>query len=131
MGADAQNEGGILSVFRLLAGAETNMNVAGTSVGLLIGVIGGTVFLLLLRTADLRKTVAEMVTLTGEILAVPAFMGGGTWAGTSLLKSSISADFLNPYLIAMSLSFFLFCGYPAFRWVRRLADELGTARAKS
>lgn len=106
------------------------MNVVGICVGLLIGVIGGTVFLLLLRSANLPKTVAETVTLTTEILAIPAFMGGGTWAGTSLLKSIASADFLNPYIISLSLSFFLFCSYPAFRWVRKLADELGAVSAK-
>jgi hypothetical protein len=106
------------------------MNVVGTCVGLLIGVFGGTVFLLLLRSANLPKTVAETVTLTTEILAIPAFMGGGTWAGTTFWKSIASADFLNPYVISLSRSFFLFCSYPAFRWVKKLADELGAVSAK-
>jgi hypothetical protein len=48
--------------------------LVGIVLGILIGAISGTVFLLLLRSANLPTTpVEKLVTLTGELLAIPTF----------------------------------------------------------
>jgi hypothetical protein len=111
------------------------MYVVGTGVGLLIGVVGGTVFLLLLRTSTrLKNSVQQVVTLTGAILALSTFFLGGSWAGSTLLKQINPSDlpqFINAYIISVACSFFLFCSYPAFRWIKSLADELGSGGPKS
>jgi hypothetical protein len=100
--------------------------VTGIVVGLLIGVVSGTVFLLLLKSARRSASTAQdVVTLTGELLAIPAFMVGGPWVSTGVLKLVELKDFINPYLISLAICFFLFCGYPAIRWISNLADELG------
>jgi hypothetical protein len=105
--------------------------IVGIVVGLLIGVISGTVFLLLLRSANQSTTSTEkLISLTAEILAIPTFWFGGKWIGTDLLKQADLSGFINSYVIALALCFFLFCSYPAFRWIGSLANELGTARAK-
>lgn len=105
--------------------------IVGIVVGLLIGAISGTVFLLLLRSANQSTTSAQKtISLTAEILAIPTFWFGGKWVSTDLLTQADLADFINPYVIALALCFFLFCSYPAFRWIGSLANELGTARTK-
>jgi hypothetical protein len=105
--------------------------IVGIVVGLLIGAISGTVFLLLLRSANQSTTSAQKtISLTAEILAIPTFWFGGKWVSTDLLNQADLADFINPYVIALALCFFLFCSYPAFRWIGSLANELGTARTK-
>jgi hypothetical protein len=105
--------------------------LVGIVVGLLIGVISGTVFLLLLRSANLPTTSAEkLVSLTAELLAIPTFWFGGKWVSTSLLKQAEQSDFINPYVVSLAVCFFLFCSYPAFRWIGSLANELGNTGAK-
>ena len=104
--------------------------IAGIVLGLLIGVVTGTVFLLLLKSGRLPASTQKLVTLTGELLAIPTFMVGGPWLSTSILKLVELKDFINPYLISLVTCFFLFCGYPAIRWISELADELGRPRGK-
>jgi hypothetical protein len=106
--------------------------VVGSVVGLLIGVISGTVFLLLLRSANLSTTSTQkLVSLTAEIFAIPTFWFGGKWVSSSLLQQAENPDFLNSYVVSLALCFFLFCSYPAFRWIGSLAVELGGPRAKT
>lgn len=101
--------------------------IVGIALGLLIGAITGTVFLLLLRSARLPTTATQkLITLTAELLAIPTFMLGGPWLSTKILQPIPISEFINPYLISLSFSFFIFCGYPAVRWIRSLADELGS-----
>lgn len=105
--------------------------LAGITLGLLIGAVSGTVFLLLLRSASLPTTPAEKVlTLTAELLAIPSFWLGGPWLTTDILKLIALSDIINPYLVSLAVSFFMFCSYPAIRWIASLADELGHSGGK-
>jgi hypothetical protein len=103
--------------------------LVGIVLGILIGAISGTVFLLLLRSANLPTTpVEKLVTLTGELLAIPTFWLGGPWVSTKLLAQIALTDILNPYLVSLASCFFLFCSYPAFRWTASLAAAVFTRR---
>src|SRR5262245_28017402 len=70
----------------------------GLALGLLIGIISGTVFLLLLKTAvsASNQGISSVVTLTAELLAMPTFWFGGPWLTTELLKLVPMQELLNP-----------------------------------
>ncbi len=101
--------------------------IAGIALGLLIGVVSGTVALVLLKTANTAsvKDVSSIVALTSEILAIPTFWFGGPWVSASLLKLVPLAGMINPYIISLAICFPVIVSYPVFRWIVRLGAELG------
>jgi len=107
--------------------------MAGIALGLLIGVLSGTVALVLLktlRTASL-KDISSVVTLTSEMLAIATFWFGGDWVSTSLLKLLTCELIIHPYLIALFISFTGIVIYPLFRMIVRLGEDLGRDEAKN
>jgi hypothetical protein len=104
--------------------------IAGIVLGILIGITTGTVFLVLLRTfAELsRQGISKVITLTGELLALPTFWVGGPWLTSGLLKLVPLDVLINPYLISLVCTFSLFVIYPAFRWIIKLGTSLGEGR---
>jgi hypothetical protein len=103
--------------------------IAGLTIGLLIGVITGTVFLLLLKTANqASERGVSIATLTSEILAIPTFWFGGPWLTTRMLKLVPIKELINPYLISLAAVFSLICLYPAARWIIQLGEQFGTKR---
>ena len=100
--------------------------IIGLAVGVLIGVITGTVFLLLLKTADrAAEKGGSILTLTSELLAIPTFWFGGPWLTTSLLKDVKLSELMNPYLVALAAVFSIISLYPAARWIIHLGEQLG------
>jgi hypothetical protein len=101
-----------------------NAIVAGIAVGILIGTLTGTVLLLLLKTANKAsiRNASSLITLTGQILAIPAIWFGG-WLTNGLFEST--ADFMNYYVAAVATIFVVMVIYPIFRWIGQLARELG------
>src|SRR5215472_5219231 len=103
--------------------------IAGLTIGLLIGVVTGTVFLLLLKTAnEASEKRASILKLTSEILAIPTFWFGGPWLSTKILKNLSMDTLINPYLIALAAVFSLISLYPAARWIIQLGEQFGTKR---
>jgi len=102
--------------------------IAGVAVGLLIGVITGTVALVLLKAASTAspKDVKSIVQLTGEMLAIAGFWVGGTWASRGLSNLlPWASGMMNPYLCSLAITFTGVVSYPVFRWVVHLGEELG------
>lgn len=109
--------------------------IAGAALGLIVGLISGTVLLVLLRTLNtsLPKDVKSVVALTSEIIAILAFMAGGSWASGALFKDSqlqksISFDY---YFAALAVTFAIIIGYPLFRWIQHLGQELSRTKEET
>jgi hypothetical protein len=101
--------------------------IAGVAIGLLIGVVTGTVFLLLLKTAnEAAEKGVSIVKLTSEILAIPTFWFGGPWLTTHMLSNVNWDNLLNPYLLSLVTVFSLISLYPAARWIIHLGEQFGT-----
>ncbi len=107
--------------------------VAGIALGLLIGVVSGTVALVLLKTASTAsvKDLSSIVTLTSEILAIPTFWFGGPWVSASLLRLVPLAGMINSYIVSLAISFAILVSYPIFRWIVRLGEDLGRSEEKN
>ena len=103
--------------------------IPGLVIGVLVGVITGTVFLLLLKTADrASEKGASILTLTSELLAIPTFWFGGPWLTSGLLKLVPLSELINPYLVALAAVFSIISLYPAARWIIQLGEQLGAKR---
>jgi hypothetical protein len=102
----------------------------GLALGLLIGIISGTVFLLLLKTAVSAsdKSTSSIVTLTTELLAIPTFWFGGPWLASELLRLVPKQELLNPYVGSLAVTFCAFSIYPATRWILKLGEDFGKRR---
>jgi hypothetical protein len=99
----------------------------GLALGFLIGIISGTVFLLLLKTAVSApdKGASSIVTLTAGLLAMPTFWFGGPWLTTKLLEPVQVQDLLNPYVGSLAVTFSIISLYPAARWIIQLGEDFG------
>ena len=96
---------------------------AAIAVGILVGMLSGVVLLLLVRTAS-RATidnVPSVVTITGQLLAIPGFVFGGAFLKDKLL-STLPTD---AYVISLAVTFVLFVLPVLYGWLFRLARELG------
>jgi len=102
----------------------------GLALGLLIGIISGTVFLWLLKTAvsASNQGISSVVTLTAELLAMPTFWFGGPWLTTELLKLVPMQELLNPYVGSLAVTFCIISLYPATRWILQLGEDFGNRR---
>ena len=78
--------------------------IPGLALGVLIGVITGTVFLLILKTADRAsdKGTSSILTLTTELLAIPTFWFGGPWLTSRMLALVPLPELINPYLVSLA-----------------------------
>lgn len=101
--------------------------ILGIGLGILIGLISGTVALVLLRTANSlnRVNLKPIIAVTTEILAIPTFWFGGPWLTSNILVESPIADFVNPYVMTLACTFSILMAYPIFRWVVKVGTELG------
>lgn len=105
----------------------------GLALGFLIGIISGTVFLLLLKTAVSapQKGASLIMTLTAELLAMPTFWFGGPWLTTKLLDLVQLQELINPYVGSLAVTFSIFSLYPAARWIIQLGEDFGKRPEKS
>jgi hypothetical protein len=101
--------------------------ILGIGIGFLIGIVSATVALVLLKTANsaAQGNLTGVVTITAEILAIPTFWFGGPWVTSSLLGLVELQDIINPYIVALSLTFPTIMMYPIYRWIIRLGQDLG------
>jgi hypothetical protein len=104
--------------------------IIGLALGLLIGIISGTVFLLLLKTAvsASNNAASSIMTLTAELLAMPTFWFGGPWLTTKLLELVPLPDLINPYVGSLAITFSVISLYPATRWILQLGEDFGKER---
>jgi hypothetical protein len=100
--------------------------ILGIGLGILIGLLSGTVALILLRTANSLDTsnVKSVITITAEILAIPTFWFAGSWL-TRLGIENRPPEFLDLYVITLAATFSMLLAYPIYRWIFKLGHELG------
>ena len=98
--------------------------VIGISLGALIGLVTGIVAVFLMRAALRipRGDIGRLVTLAGELLAIPTFWFGGPWLATRLLRHLDFALVLPWYLVTLALAFALIVALPLFRVVTGVAS---------
>ena len=104
----------------------------GLALGFLIGIISGTIFLLLLKTAVTAsdKGASSIVTFTGQLFAIPTFWTGGPWLTSKLLEPVHVQELINPYVGSLAVTFCLFSLYPAARWIIQLGEDFGRRRGE-
>jgi len=118
-------------VWRALVDWQGGFLVAGSALGVLIGLVSGIVFLLLLKTAvgNPDRGIASLAKITGQILAIPTFWFGGPWLTGSVLKAVVLSEVINPYVVSLALVFAAISAYPAARWIIHLGEDFGKKRA--
>src|SRR5580704_6520827 len=100
--------------------------MTGSALGLLIGIISGTVFLLLLRTAvsASNKGASSNVMLTAKFFAIPTFWFG-PWLTNKLLTDVKLGELADPYVVSLAVTFGLISLYPAARFILQLGEDFG------
>ena len=101
--------------------------IPGIGIGILIGIITGTVALIIIRTVNKKslRSLTNIVSLTSELLAIPTFWFGGPWLTTDVIKLFDLKNIINPYIIALAVTFSLIIAYPIARLTIQLGKELG------
>jgi hypothetical protein len=99
----------------------------GIPIGFLIGIVTGTIFLVLLKTVHGAKidNTASVVAIVSEISAIPTFWFGGPWVTTSLLKLVSLDAMINSYIVTLAIVFGTYVSVPVFRWIAQTATMLG------
>ncbi len=91
-----------------------------TYIGIIIGIISGTIAILLLRTVvkvSIKK-IPTILTLITELLAIPAFM----WGGHKIPMQNFD---LGNYAESLTITFFVIIIYPLFRLIIKSGEEIG------
>ena len=101
--------------------------IPGIFIGFLIGILSGTVTLVLLRAVSHTSIVKtkSVIAITFEFLAIPTFWFGGPWITTRLLETVNLQEILNPYIVSLAIVYLIMIIYPIFRWIVKVGDELG------
>jgi hypothetical protein len=99
--------------------------LAGTFIGVLIGLVSGTVMLVLLRTASSASIghVKAIIAITAEFLAIPTFWFGGPWLTSTFLQLVSLEEMLDPYIVSLTLTFLVLIFYPIFRWIVKMGND--------
>jgi hypothetical protein len=97
----------------------------GIAIGFLIGMITGTIFLVLLRTAHGAKitNISSVVAIVSELFAIPTFWFGGPWVATYLLKLVDLAEIINSYIVTLAIVFGCMIVVPIFKWISQSLTE--------
>lgn len=108
--------------------------VAGIFLGILIGTLTSIVALLLLRSANAIaiKNISSLIKITSQILAIPTFWVGGGWLGKGILRDVIKDEnMINSYIASLAIIFLSAMLYPMYKWIIKLAGELGQETRRS
>ncbi len=98
----------------------------GIPLGLLIGAVTGLVLLLLLRTAwaTSARQWKNIISIVGEILALPTFWFGGPWLTSKLLADTDFTSILPYYMASLAVMFLIIVIVPIFRVIIKTANEI-------
>ena len=79
----------------------------GVCLGILIGILTGTVFSVLVMTAKNTsfKEIQSIIKLIAEFLAIPSFWFGGPWLTTDFLKIVNFNDIFESYVLSLTIIF--------------------------
>ena len=98
----------------------------GIPIGILIGLLSGVIFLFLVRTAwtsrNDRKALAKVIL---ELVAIPTFWFGGSWAASALFREVDVASMLPYYATSLAVVFGLIALPVLLKIILRIAGEVG------
>ncbi len=94
--------------------------------GLFIGVLSAIIFLLVLRTAVAIKEPKHLSGLIAQLVALASFSLGGSWLATELLKTVDRSDFLGPYLLTFTVTFFTICSKGLYLAMVKFGNQIRT-----
>jgi hypothetical protein len=97
---------------------------------MLIGVITGLVVVLMMRSAWQISAVKlrSVLTLAGQLLAIPGFWFGGSWISGSLLTDAELGSVLPEYLVSLTATFVVIALYPLLRIIVGVGREIGRVK---
>ncbi|MDO8545635.1 MAG: hypothetical protein Q7S40_34765 [Opitutaceae bacterium] len=98
----------------------------GIPIGILIGLLSGVIFIFLVRTAwtsrNDRKAVGKVII---ELVAIPTFWFGGSWAASALLREIDVSLMLPYYATSLAVVFGLIALPVLFKIILQIAREVG------
>jgi hypothetical protein len=114
-----------LKVYCLSGAVMLFGGVVGILIGLLTGVVTLVVLYPILSIKGYQPSGKRLVTITAQLLALPAFWFGGPWLSTTLLNLVDLNVFLAPYVLTLAFTYIIVVLYPLVQWVRWLGLLMG------
>jgi hypothetical protein len=104
----------------------THPIMIGIPLGILIGLLSGVIFIFLVRTAwmsrDDGKALAKVIL---ELVAIPTFWFGGSWAASTFLREIDVSSMLPYYATSLAVVFGLFAVPVLYKIIVQIAREVG------
>ncbi len=98
----------------------------GIPIGVLIGLLSGVIFIFLVRTAWTSRNDGKAVAkVTLELVAIPTFWFGGSWAASTFLKDIDVASMLPYYATSLAIVFGLIALPVLLKIIMQIAREVG------
>jgi hypothetical protein len=98
----------------------------GIPLGILIGLISGVIFIFLVRTAWTSRNDGRAVgKVILELIAIPTFWFGGSWAASAFLREIDVALMLPYYATSLAVVFGLIALPVLVRIILQIAREVG------
>lgn len=105
--------------------------IIGLSLGILVGVVSAIVVLLVIRFAvTSAPSWQHLINIVGQLLALTAFWGGGTWATGHLLQVPDQLTMETRYWTALLFSFVIPIGLMLF-WLSLLVGIMTGAALRA
>lgn len=105
------------------------MPEVGIPLGVLIGLISGVTFLKFLGTLRDAVGLQAVLPIAAELFALPVFWFGGQWIPTEMINAVELSQIISSYVGALAVTFTLMSIIPLSRYVIRMGNEIGGARA--
>jgi len=98
----------------------------GIPIGILIGLISGVIFIFLVRTAwTSRNDPKAVAKVFLELLAIPTFWFGGSWAASAFLRELDVTAMLPYYATSLAVMFGLIALPVLWKLILQIAREVG------
>lgn len=105
---------------------RTPSNMIGIPIGVLIGLLSGVIFIFLVRTAWTSRNDGKAVgKVILELIAIPTFWFGGSWAASAFLKEIDVSAMLPYYATSLAVVFALIALPVLFNIILQIAREVG------
>jgi hypothetical protein len=104
------------------------MWLIGIPLGIFVGALSGTMFLLIVKTGfESTGSIKHLTAVIGELVGLASFALGGTWLAKGILKGVDvgQMDFLSHYIISFAATFLLIVSWCLFKVVIKIGNEIG------
>jgi hypothetical protein len=108
-----------------------SVSIPGASIGVLVGFIAAIITLVILKTLDSASisNLKSMLTLFGELTGLVVFVIAASFlTGSGLGNGDWIKEIRDSYVTFLTLTFLLIMIYPIFKWIIKLARDVGESR---